>query len=133
MSQKPIVAITMGDPVGIGPEIVLKALSDPRIRRSCYPLILGDQGVLQRARAKKRSPEMISWQEGQPLKPLLDGSNGFVVCPLSALSAKESRSGIPSVAGGDAAYRYICLAAKLALAKTVDAIATAPISKSILQ
>src|ERR1043166_3225046 len=133
MPRKPIVAINMGDAAGIGPEIILKALSDPRVKSSCYPLILGDQGVLQRARANKKSPKLVSWQEGQPLKSLLNGSNGFVICPISALSAKESRPGIPSVAGGDAAYRYICLAAKLALAKTVDAIATAPISKSILQ
>jgi len=133
MSRKPIVAVTMGDPAGVGPEIILKALNDPVVKRSCRPLILGDWGVLQRARARGKFPKLICWEQGQPLLLSLNGTGGFVVCPLSALSAKESRPGFPSKAGGHAAYRYIYVAAKLALSKVADAIATAPISKSILQ
>jgi 4-phospho-D-threonate 3-dehydrogenase / 4-phospho-D-erythronate 3-dehydrogenase len=133
MSRKPIVAVTMGDPAGVGPEIILKALNDPVVKRSCRPLILGDWGVLQRARARGKFPKLICWEQGQPLLPSLNGAGGFVVCPLSALLAKESRPGFPSKAGGHAAYRYIYVAAKLALSKVADAIATAPISKSILQ
>lgn len=133
MSQKPIVAVTMGDPAGVGPEIILKALSHTAIRRVCHPLILGDWGVLQRASEKiKDPPKLVCWQSGMPLLPLLAGRSGFVVCPLSALRADESRSGRPVKAGGHAAYRYIVVAAKLALSKVADAIATAPISKSIL-
>jgi 4-phospho-D-threonate 3-dehydrogenase / 4-phospho-D-erythronate 3-dehydrogenase len=134
MSRKPIVAVTMGDPAGIGPEVILKALTDPVVKNSCRPLILGDWGVLQRARAKrKKLPKLLCWRQGQPLLPLLDSGGGFVVCPLSSLSVKESRPGLPSKAGGHAAYSYIYVAAKLALSKIADAIATAPISKSILQ
>ncbi len=132
MSHKPIVAVTMGDPAGVGPEVILKALMDPAVRRVCNPLILGDWGVLQRAaRGRKKVPALICWEHGQPLLPLLR-RGAFVVCPLSNLSAKESRPGLPSRAGGHAAYRYIYVAAKLALSKVADAIATAPISKSIL-
>jgi len=40
--MKPTIAITLGDPAGIGPEIVAKALNDPRVRRMCNPIILGD-------------------------------------------------------------------------------------------
>ena len=134
MSRKPIVAVTMGDPAGIGPEVVLKALAHPIIKNSCRPLILGDWGVLQRARAKqKKFLKLVYWKQGQPLLPLLDHVGGFVVCPLSSLTVKESRPGLPSKAGGHAAYRYIYVAAKLALSKVADAVATAPISKSILQ
>lgn len=133
MSRKPIVAVTMGDPAGVGPEIILKALNDPVVKRSCRPLILGDWGVLQRARARRKFPKLLRWHQGQPLLPSLNGNGGFVVCPLSSLSAKESRPGFPSKAGGHAAYRYICVAAKLALSEIANAIATAPISKSILQ
>jgi len=133
MPRKPIVAVTMGDPAGIGPEIILKALADPMVKRSCHPLILGDWGVLQRTGAKrKKPPKLICWRQGQPLLPLLD-HGGFVVCPLSSLSVKESHPGSPSKAGGDAAYRYIYVAAKLALARVASAVATAPISKSNLQ
>jgi len=133
MANKPIVAITMGDPVGIGPEVILKALADPAIKRTCNPLILGDWGVLQRTRGSKQNfPKLICWQPGQQLLPLLNHRSAFVVCPISTLRAKESRPASPSKAGGHAAYRYICVAAKLALSRVVDAIATAPISKSIL-
>ena len=131
MFSKPIIAVTMGDPAGIGPEIILKALADPAIKRAARPLILGDWGVLQRAR-KKISAELICWQPGQQLLPMLNHPRAFVVCSLSALSAKESRPGKPSKAGGHGAFSYIRVAAKLALSKVADGIATAPISKSIL-
>lgn len=62
MSNKPIIAVTMGDPAGIGPEIILKALADPVIKRVSRPLILGDWGVLQRARrGKKNVAKLICW------------------------------------------------------------------------
>jgi 4-hydroxythreonine-4-phosphate dehydrogenase len=131
MSRKPVVAVTMGDPAGIGPEVILKALADPSIKKTCDPLILGDWGVLQRVRGSNRTAKLICWNHDRPLLPLLQ-RNGFVVCPLSSLSAKASRPGRPVKAGGHAAYRYIYVAAKLALANVADAIATAPISKSIL-
>ena len=60
MSSKPIIAITMGDPAGIGPEVIVKALADPAIKKAARPLILGDWGVLQRTRSRlKKSPEFI--------------------------------------------------------------------------
>jgi 4-phospho-D-threonate 3-dehydrogenase / 4-phospho-D-erythronate 3-dehydrogenase len=133
MLRKPIVAVTMGDPAGIGPEVILKALCDPAIKKSCNPLILGDWGVLQRARAEgARGLKLVCWGNGQPVVPLLQRKDVFVVCPLSSLSRKESRPGCPAKAGGHAAYRYICVAARLVLSNVADAIATAPISKSIL-
>ncbi len=133
MARKPIVAITMGDPAGVGPEVILKALRHPAIGRACNPLILGDWGVLQRARGKnKRLPRLKSWKAGVPLLPMSNANGGFVVCPLSSLQENESRPGRPVKAGGHAAYRYITVAARLALSNVADAIATAPISKSIL-
>lgn len=132
MSTKPIIAITMGDPSGIGPEVILKALADPVIKRVARPLILGDWGVLQRARSGKKRPKLVCWQPGQRLLPMLDNPKSFAVCSLSALSARESRPGVSSKAGGHGAFSYIRVAAKLALSKVADAMATAPISKSIL-
>jgi len=131
MAPKPIIAVTMGDPSGIGPEIILKALADPVIKRFARPLVLGDWGVLQRAR-RRNSPKLICWQPGQQLLPLLNHPAAHVICSLSALTPRESRPAHPSKAGGHGAFSYIRVAAKLALSKVVDAIATAPISKSIL-
>ena len=131
MASKPIIAVTMGDPSGIGPEIILKALADPVIKRFARPLVLGDWGVLQRAR-RRTSPKLICWQPGQQLLPMLDHPAAHVVCSLSTLMARESRPAHPSKAGGHGAFSYIRVAAKLALSKVADAIATAPISKNIL-
>jgi len=47
---RPILALTMGDPVGIGPEIIVKALVDARIYQVCRPLVIGDLSALERAR-----------------------------------------------------------------------------------
>lgn len=133
MPGKPIIAITMGDPSGIGPEVILKALADPIIKSVSRPLVLGDWGVLQRARRRRfKSPQLICWQPGQELLPLLNHPTAHVVCPLSSLSERQSRPGVPSRAAGHGAFCYIHVAAKLALSKLADAIATAPISKSSL-
>ena len=132
MARKPIIAVTMGDPAGIGPEVILKALADPAIKKICRLLVLGDWGVLERARGRGRNPHLLCWQPGEQLLPMLDHPRAHVVCSLSALSARESRPGRPSKAGGHGAFRYIRVAARLALSKVADAIATAPISKSIL-
>src|SRR5262245_5435240 len=133
MPNKPIIAVTMGDPAGIGPEVILKALADPLIKKVSRPLILGDWEVLQRARRRQKDvPPLICWRQGQPLLPLLNHKTAHVVCPLSTLSIKESRPGVASRAGGHGAFKYICVAARLALAQVADAMATAPISKSSL-
>lgn len=133
MSNKPIVVVTMGDPCGIGPEVVLKALLDPTVKTAARLLILGDWGVLERtAGRRKKRPELMRWHHGLPLMPMLDHPRAFVVCPLSELSARESRPGVSSRAAGRGAYRYIRVAAKLALSGLADAMATAPISKSSL-
>jgi Pyridoxal phosphate biosynthesis protein len=123
----------MGDPSGIGPEVILKALADPVVSKVSRPLILGDWGVLQRARkGRSKFPKLVCWQPGQQLLPMLDDPSAHVVCSLSALSARDSRPGKPARIAGHGAFSYIRVAAKLALSKVVDGIATAPISKSIL-
>ncbi len=53
LSMKPRIAITLGDPAGIGPEIVSKALRDPRIRRACYSIVLGEAGRVPMGRPSR--------------------------------------------------------------------------------
>jgi 4-hydroxythreonine-4-phosphate dehydrogenase len=128
--SKPIVAVTMGDPAGVGPEVVLKALAHPAVRKVCHPLVLGDLGVLRRAQGKQRYPKLVPWLQGDPI-----AKSPYIVpvYSLSSLSSKESRPGFPSVACGEAAYRYIYSAAELVLSLSADALATAPISKRMLR
>lgn len=118
----------MGDPAGVGPEVVLKALAHPRVRRACRPIVFGDLGVLDRTQKRIRSHIRLStWEPGLPWP------NGVPVHSLSALSPAESRPGVPSRACGAAVYRYVTEAARAALAGSVDAIATAPLNKKVLQ
>ncbi len=127
---KPIVVVTMGDPAGVGPEVVLKALSHSAIERACRILILGDRGVLERTQKKLGSEvELALYKPGSPWPR----ANGTLVHSLSALSTAECRPGHPSRACGEAVYRYVTEAARLALAGSVDAIATAPLNKKVLQ
>lgn len=129
--KKPLIAITMGDPCGVGPEIIVAALSDPAIRAICSPLVLGDQRALQRALAVCTSPLQItvvtSTAEAAALSeaviPLLE---------LSQLGEADIAYGQPSELAGDAVYRYIRRAAELCLTGEVAAMATAPISKEAM-
>ena len=101
MARKPIVAVTMGDPAGIGPEVIRKALADPRLKGVCSPLILGDWEVLRRSwKGKPNSSKLVCWQPGQALLPLLASHYAGVVCSLSSLATRESRPGRPTKAGG---------------------------------
>ena len=129
--SRPIVAITMGDPAGVGPEVVLKALADSAVRRACRPLVLGDLDLLRKIRAgRRRFPKLISWEAGQPIG---SGDDGVVVYPLSRLTPTQAQPGRPTAACGEAAYRYIKRSAELVLCGVADAMATAPINKSVLQ
>jgi 4-hydroxythreonine-4-phosphate dehydrogenase len=119
----------MGDPAGIGPEVVLKAVAEPDIRRVCVPVIIGDAQLLAHtARTLDlqcgydivRKGEPLPDQLSEPLIFHLDNINGFI------------EPGVESGAAGKAAGGYIEAAVELCAAGSVDAIATAPINKRSL-
>ena len=125
----PRIAITMGDPAGIGPEVVLKAVAEAEIRRVCLPIIIGDAQLLAHTARKLdlqcgydivRKGEPIPDQLSEPLIFHLDNISGFI------------EPGIESGAAGKAAGGYIEAAVELCAAGSVDAIATAPINKRAL-
>jgi 4-hydroxythreonine-4-phosphate dehydrogenase len=124
MSDKTIIAIAIGDPAGIGPEISLQAALDPAVRNGCNPLMVGDAGVLERHAAACRiaadlrvvaRPEDADWS-GQPLN-VLD-------CAQPDLAALDL--GATSAASGRAALAFARTAIKTALAGEVDAVVAAP-------
>jgi 4-phospho-D-threonate 3-dehydrogenase / 4-phospho-D-erythronate 3-dehydrogenase len=125
--QKPIIAITMGDPSGVGPEIVAAALADPEITSICNPLVLGDRRAMERGIEVAGAPLSIEAVQGMP--PAEPRPGVLYLRELSQLSADEMVYGRPCAAGGDAAFRYICDAAQLCMSGAVAAMATAPINK----
>ena len=119
----------MGDPAGIGPEVVLKAVAEDEVRQCCVPIIIGDAQVLaHNARTLDLQCGYEIVRRGEPLPnnlshPLiyhLDNINGHI------------EPGIESGAAGRAAAGYIEAAVELCAAGSIDAIATAPINKRAL-
>lgn len=112
----PRIAVTMGDPAGVGPELCLCLLRDDHVRSFCRPVVYGDVGVLRRV------ADRLGWP-----RPDTDGIND-----LHAIDAQAVEPGQNSADCGAAAYRYFTQAIDDALAGKVAAIATAPLNKESL-
>ena len=125
--QKPAIAITMGDPCGIGPEVVVKALADPRVYASCRPLVIGNTFAMRQAVQATGLPLEIN-ETGDPVNA---GRNPAVVdvVDIHNLNPEDITVGQISVPCGKAAMEWVTKAGELALAGIVDAIATAPLNK----
>jgi 4-hydroxythreonine-4-phosphate dehydrogenase len=119
----------MGDPAGIGPEVVLKAVAEEDILRVCYPVIIGDAQLLAHtARTLDLTCGYDIVRRGEPLPAQL---NGPVIYHLDNITG-HIEPGIESGAAGKAAAGYIESAVELCALGAVDAIATAPINKRAL-
>jgi len=123
------VAITMGDPAGIGPEIIVRAVAEPDIAALCRPLVIGDAGRLRDA--------VRVCDVALDIRPV-DGvsSAGFAFGIADCLDLELGLPDLPygevSVAGGEAAFQCVKAATELALAGEVQAICTAPLNKLAL-
>jgi 4-hydroxythreonine-4-phosphate dehydrogenase len=127
--MKPLIAVTMGDPTGVGPEIIAQALSRQDVGASCRVIVLGDEAVMARALEITGVPLKLDTlpEGGMPA----DNSPGLLhLLPLTRLGAGDIEFGRPTPAGGDAMFRYIAAAARLCLSGEAAAMATAPISKA---
>lgn len=125
--NRPIVGITMGDPVGIGPEILIKSLSHPEIRHYCRPVILGDPNILGRANALTTTA--ISLNPVSSLAECRFSPDCTDILTLSTLDPESLSPGNPTLSSGKAMIRYIETAADLALEGQIHAMVTCPINK----
>lgn len=124
--RKTVIGITAGDPAGIGPEIVIKAVSDPAITHICRPVLIGDRANL----------EWTADQLGLAVRFGdfgVSGSGRAIEVIDQANLDDAVEFGIESDATGRAAAKNIEAAVELWTAGTIDAIATAPISKNALK
>ena len=125
----PVVGITMGDAAGVGPEVVVKALARADAYAFCRPLVIGDRRQMERAIAiLKLRLELRSIADPKEAK----FKPGTVDLLDLALLSSDIPFGKVSAAAGEAAYRYIERAVRLALDRSIDAICTAPINKEAL-
>jgi 4-hydroxythreonine-4-phosphate dehydrogenase len=116
----------MGDPRGVGPEVVVKALSRKDIRQVCSPLILGDPLILRRTvEVLGLRLEVSELEEGSILEM---PEEGLAVLPLSRLLPAEATPEESS----RASFRYLEKAGRMAVAGQVEAITTGPVSKGAI-
>jgi 4-hydroxythreonine-4-phosphate dehydrogenase len=124
-----IIALTLGDPAGIGPEIIVKAFQDELLSIDNKILVIGDAEVLKRT-AKQIAPEILI----HPVTSPQEGSyQTYTIDVINLKNVPETLlMGRPSTEGGKASYEAIHKAVELALKDEVTAITTAPINKQSL-
>ncbi len=127
-----VLAVSMGDPAGIGPEIILKAAAAMARRPGAPPMVV--VGDLEAMRAAARGLGSVpAPEEWRPNGVPAPAAGLLPVATIGRLSARARQPGHPSVEGGDAAYRYVVAAARMALEGRAAAMVTAPISKEWFQ
>ncbi|HVP77750.1 MAG TPA: 4-hydroxythreonine-4-phosphate dehydrogenase PdxA [Thermodesulfobacteriota bacterium] len=126
----PIIGITMGDPTGIGPEIIVKALSTEEVFRVCRPVVFGDHGVLSMAVRIQNLSATLEAIDRIPQDGYLPGK--IFLFSLTQLEVASLRFGRPDRACGEAMVRYIEEAVKRAKNRELDAITTCPINKKAM-
>lgn len=126
---RPIIAITMGDASGVGPEIIMKALARPDVWAFCRPLVVGDAARLREAGAVLRSLLAVHALVAPEQARYVPGA---VDCIDLGLIPPGHPWGTLSPVSGEGAYRYIERATRLVEAGAADAICTAPLSKEAL-
>jgi len=127
--QKPVVAVTVGDPAGVGPEIVVKALANQTVWDACLPVVVGDLEVV------KRAAKMVGVEHNFHSVTPDDLGTGSGEIPVLDIQAGGERAEIGKISaeGGRAAFEAIRRAVELCLEGKATALATAPINKESLR
>ena len=121
----------MGDPVGIGPEIIAKVLNDPKVYEICRPLIIGDLYIMKKAFELKKSKLSIN-----PVTSHDRGIYKFGTADILSLSNLDKNAAIPAEPNaktGRAMLDYITCAVDLAMDKKIAAMVTCPITKTAMK
>jgi 4-hydroxythreonine-4-phosphate dehydrogenase len=123
----PLLALTMGDPAGVGPEVIVKALQDRTAFADCRPFVVGDAGVLQGALALVGGEldvgEIADLGEAGRRPGRVD------VLSVAGIDVRNITPGVLSGAAGRAAVAWVRRGAELALAGQIAGIVTAPVNK----
>ncbi|MGV3662200.1 MAG: 4-hydroxythreonine-4-phosphate dehydrogenase PdxA [Prosthecobacter sp.] len=129
---KPLIAVTMGDPAGVGPEICLQLLANESVREFATPVVFGDARLLARCArqtglpAPKRIISEIEWADK------CASIDEPAVLDLFGFNVEDFTPGIVSAKTGAAGYRYVEKSIEAALAGQVAAVSTAPLNKEAL-
>ncbi len=128
----PRIAITMGDPAGIGPELCLRLLADESVRQYCHPIVFGDLFSLATVADRCQLPPPRNTIGSSKFAHQSDVTQPLVV-DFSLIKADELKPGEVNRHTGEASYELIEAAIASALAGKVDAVTTGPINKEAWQ
>lgn len=144
--NRPVIAITMGDPAGIGPEILVKALNNPEIHALCKPIVIGDANILQKAMKLLSAPlkilpvdlptlrlEKKKTSSGMTISDTNLPMPGIPIINVSNLTENVTRQTSPTYDTGKAMENYIITGVNLAINNKIDAVVTCPITKTGLK
>jgi 4-hydroxythreonine-4-phosphate dehydrogenase len=131
IGDRPIIAMTMGDAAGIGPEVIMKSLAHSELHDRCRPLVIGDAERLTAAGRIVGTSLIV-----RSLKPREFDQAAYapdtVDCIDLKMIPKELPWGVLSPVAGDGAFRYVEEASRLAMSGQIAAICTAPLNKEAL-
>jgi 4-phospho-D-threonate 3-dehydrogenase / 4-phospho-D-erythronate 3-dehydrogenase len=128
---RPVLAVTMGDPAGIGPEIAVRALLSPEVRGISRSFLIGDARVFERALAACGITASLNRIAGP--ETLADRDGVIDVMHQETVDPAALQIGKVQALGGEAAYAAIRTSIELAMAGRVAGIATTPINKESLK
>ena len=128
--EKALLAITMGDAAGSGPEIITKSLADPTVRAVCRPVVVGDAATMREALRITGVPGEV--RVVGRIGEALFSENVIEVIDLQNIQLDRLTRGQVNPMAGKAAFEYIKLATRLALDGECDAIVTSAINKEAL-
>jgi 4-phospho-D-threonate 3-dehydrogenase / 4-phospho-D-erythronate 3-dehydrogenase len=127
---KPRIGITLGDPAGIGPEIVLKSILDSGVRDACQPIIVGDAIELRKQARALNLP--CDYRNISEADLSIDAFPGPIIYDTGNVGARVEWGSLSKEAG-QAAIRAIEASVELCLSGKLDAVATAPVNKESLK
>ncbi len=129
--HKPVIGITLGDPAGIGAEIIVKALSAEELYHLCRPIVIGEAGLLKRALALVKVPGVrgLSLHCISAVEEAKGEYGTLDLLDLNNIEADSVTYGRVDEACGTASIEYIEKAIELALKREIQAMVTAPIHK----
>lgn len=143
--KKPVIAVTMGDPCGIGPEIVALSLQDKEVWRMCSPVVIGQKEVFDKAveitKAKIEAIEIGGRGSAEEMLIIKEAranveKHGRIKVPFVSVGdvdISRFRFGFPSETCGKLSFEFVKKAVQMCKENIADGIATAPVNKSTLR
>ena len=131
MNREPVVAITIGDACGVGPEVVLKALARPDVRAACRPVVIGAMPIIKLTR--DQFAQSVKLRRITDIAQAEFPDDAVECLDMQNLVPADAPRGQLSPKAGKAAAEFAIRAGELALQKKVDAIATAPLNKEAMR